>query len=227
VLPSLRAFSLLAACVCLLVALSLPAASGQERAGGSPSQSGDITLEDTHKRPKAASARGSEDLKAWLASLDASFTSGAVKEPRELSDEGVHELAALYFFCAVRAGSCPFILDTALESDVIVSKNEREASCPTMSRFWKVWVAGDFDQHARYAIGAGAAEQMDSFNTQERPSYVKCKGTVAEILEDRSNLEARYQAGGEARTSLDRTTKLLDDLAARGVNYRAGAPVSR
>ena len=185
-------------------------------------QSGDIQLEDTSKKTKDAPERGRDELNAWFSSLEKSFRSGIVREPVQLGDAGVTYLAMFYFYCTTRIGSCPFILDTILESDVIRSQNEKENSCPTMTRFWKAWLAGDFDSRAKYEISAAVAEKMDQFNSTERPRYIKCKDAVADILEDRSNLESRYGESGVASANLNRTRSLLQELWAKGIDVFVG-----
>ncbi len=191
-----------------------PAASGAL-------QSGEMALEDTRQRPVPASQRAKASVEKWLDSLDQSFRSGAVRPVEGLDDAGVSYMASLYLFCAVRAGGCPFILDTVLESDVILSKGEKAASCPTMSRFWKAWLAGDFDERSRYSIAPATAERLDAFNTAERPRYVRCKDTVALILADRSNFEARYSENGVARQSFEKTRKLLQEIWEKQIDITA------
>ncbi len=175
-------------------------------------QHGDMVLEETDQRTLSASQRGKAEVSTWLNSLEEVFRDGAVRSPAALGDAGIGYLASFYFFCAVRAGGCAYILDTILESDIIRSKEEKSASCPNMSRFWKAWLAADFDQRAKYSISSAIAEKFDDFNSTERPRYVRCKETVALVLADRSALEARYAPAGEARVSLDRTRKLLEEI---------------
>lgn len=210
-----------------LIAVILMLCSGSCLASAEPvrpkaPQAGNRAPKKTQQHVVSAAERGKADVAAWLASLDKSFQSGAVRPIDDLSDAGVSYFVSLYFFCAVRVGDCPFILDTVLEGDVIQSKSEGVAACPTMSRFWKTWLAGDFDARTKYSISPAIAEKLDSFNESERPQYVKCKDTVALIVEDRSNFEARYASDGDARQSLDRTRKLLDEIWEKGVDISVG-----
>lgn len=211
----------------LIAALSLFAlitqggSSAAEPTQPSKVQSGEMVLEDTSQREVSAAQRGKAEVSTWLKSLDQCFKDGAVRAPAELGDAGVNYLASFYFFCAARSGGCSFILDSILESDVILSKEEKEASCPTMSRFWKAWIAADFDQRIKYSISSAVAEKLDDFNSTQRPRYVRCTDTVALVLADRSALEARYALQGEARLSLDRTRKLLEEIWQKGIDISA------
>ena len=184
-------------------------------------QSGDIQLEGTEQRSLSTSERGKQELQSWLTSMEKSYASGATRDPIDLGDAAVTYLVRLYFFCSSRTANCPYILDTVLESDVVSSKNERTIACSNMSRFWKGWLAGDFDQRIRYDIPASLAERLDAFNSEERPRYVRCKDAVAEILEDKSNFESRYAADGVAQVSLARTQSLLKELWDKNVDILA------
>lgn len=189
-----------------------------EPPAASKPQQGEMVLEDTTQRALSASQRGKAEVTGWLTSLDQVFKGGSVRVPTDLGDAGINYLASFYFFCAVRGGGCPFILDTILESDVVRSKEEKSVSCPTMSRFWKAWLAADYDERAKYSLSPAVAEKFDDFNATQRPRYVRCKETVALVLADRSALEARYAPDGEARLSLDRTRKLLEEIWQKGID---------
>lgn len=200
-------------CLACVISIISNVAHG-EPSGGSAVQSGDIAIEDPSRPVLPRDERGVKEARQWLTSLRASLTAPAGKPLAELGDSGVAYLDFLYFFCSVRAGECPFILDTILAGDVVESKAAGEPGCPTMTRFWKSWLAGDFDERAKYKVSASSGAKLSAFNNSQRPRYIKCKETVAELMSAKS-------ASEQGLRGLDRTEALLREVTDKGIDIFA------
>lgn len=181
---------------------------------GSSVQSGDITIEDPSHPVLSRDERGEKEAREWLSALRGRLVAPASGKSAELGDSGVSYLTFLYFFCSVRAGECPFILDAILAGDVLISKADGEPSCPTMTQFWKTWLAGDFDERSKYKVSAASGAKLAAFNASQRPRYVKCKETVAELMVKRDSAEG-------AQKSVGRTETLLREVTDKGINIFA------
>lgn len=207
------------------VALSLlvPVMSGEAQSKPPRElQEGEIKLESTRKQSRSLEARGRQETSAWMRSLQSTVQEKGARHPTELGDPGISYVAAFYFYCSVKLGDCGFILDALLEDDVITSRAAGEASCPTMNRFWKRWLAGDFDERAKYRVSAASGSRLASFNTNERPRYVKCRDTVGDIIHAPFNPDARYATDGEVRVAVARTNSLLEEIWAKNLDIFDG-----
>ena len=201
--------------ICLACVISsISNVANGEPSGASAVQSGDISIEDPSRPSLSQDERGEKEARQWLTSLRSRLSAPAAGPLTELGDSGVAYLDFLYFFCSVRAGECPFILDAILAADVAESKAAGAPGCPTMTRFWKTWLAGDFDERAKYKVSASSGAKLSAFNDARRPRYVKCKETVAELMSAKS-------ASEQGLRGLDRTEALLREVTDKGIDIFA------
>ena len=68
---------------------------------------------------------------------------------RSLEDGEVSHLAYVYLYCSIKRGICKEVIDAVLEIDIANAALEGAASCPTMKRFWKVWIENDMEKRHR------------------------------------------------------------------------------
>ena len=96
---------------------------------GSSVQSGDITIEDPSHPVLSRDERGEKEAREWLSALRGRLAAPASGKSAELGDSGVSYMASLYFFCSVRAGDCPFMLDKIIAGDVLIGQADGGAGC--------------------------------------------------------------------------------------------------
>lgn len=109
-------------------------------------------------------------------------TDGAKPLRFNLPDSNLYYLNGVLLFCSVKNGSCSFLLDTVLEVDVFNSQLDNKVECPHMLRFWQEWIDNSFEQRLSYSLGTGVLKKYQDFKTQDRPRYLKCSGTVQNIV---------------------------------------------
>jgi len=161
-------------------------------------QSGDLVLEDTTAaQKKSPYAMNQENAIEWVKGLSA----GTGKE----ADDGVLlNLAVSYLYCTVKTGVCSYMLDTVLESDF----RHGTTTCPNMKKFWKAWLGNDLEQRLKYMLPIGYAAAVTTFNSSERPKYVKCEAKLAE-----------WKPAKETRIAqITKTFKFLEEIKAKNIN---------
>jgi len=91
-----------------------------------------------------------------------------------------------------------------------------------MNRFWKRWLAGDFDARAKYRVSAASGAKLAAFNASDRPRYIKCRETVRAIVDASADKKERYAQDGEVQTSIARTQSLLDEIWGKNLDIFDG-----
>jgi|GEM_PF-1715704 len=187
---------------------------------GRPVLSGELNFEDTTEK-SADSYSNTQQLtidffKDFLTTLTAT---GPVAE---LSDSQLNYLNAVYLYCSINTGKCPFILDAILETDVKRSAMSGVASCPAMTKFWKQWVANDMENRHKYSVRTAFLSVTEEFRTKDRPKYLKCKDNVSSSIAGMTSPAAlfstRYAEGSEPRRAIERTIEYLKAVQASGQN---------
>lgn len=78
-----------------------------------------------------------------------------------------------------------------------------------MNRFWRSWLAGDFEQLVKYKISVANGAALATFNTQHRARYVRCKESVAASIKERTDSASRYQVDDNIAQSIEHSAKVL------------------
>jgi hypothetical protein len=189
-------------------------------------QAGEIEIEDTKEKQRNPRQIAEEQLGTWLVEMRRYTANGGVGDVTPIGDEGTSYLSVLYLYCINKFGPCPYILDALLESDVRDSRAKGEARCPTMSKFWKTWLASDSENRSRYLLSIGAGTAIADFNVRERPRYLQCKPTVAAILADPNSGKTRWGAEGTVTTAVTKTTRLFEEIKAKQIDIHSSVGLS-
>jgi hypothetical protein len=195
-----------------------PGAYAQEvsnsQAGNKPSGAlvGSIEYADVKESESNPQLQSLEDLRRWVASVDKIAVDGGKGVPEELTPADLSYLSVAYLYCVAQRGTCPFVLDTILDSDLETSLSNGVAGCSTMKRFWKEWLRSALDERAKFLLSVSNGLKLAAFNSQERPRYVQCSNTVAELMAQHNNLGSRFGGGGTSRSSLSSIKQFLEEL---------------
>jgi hypothetical protein len=181
-------------------------------------QAGEIAIEDTQEERRNPRERTRERVQSWLAGISNYAAHEGVGDVTPLGEDGIAYLSVLYLYCMNKFGPCPHILDVVLESDVREARLQGAAACPTMSGFWKTWLASDLEGRSKYLLSIGFGTAVANFNARERSKYIQCKSTIGAILEDPEAPKARYGDGGSITAAAEKTSKLLNEIEANGID---------
>lgn len=96
-------------------------------------------------------------------------------------------LSIMYLNCIIEKGTCPELLDSILEFDVINSKIDNKVSCPNMLLFWKAWLDNDMEKRHQHHSKITQVQKIDEFNRTKRKNYTKCKDTITALIEADKN----------------------------------------
>ncbi|MBX7143888.1 MAG: hypothetical protein K1X79_05505 [Oligoflexia bacterium] len=180
---------------------------------------GEINIEDVGPRKDSFSAtqdKAIDYFDSLQETIDSVAHGQSVESIGELSDGMLSYLNAAYLYCSVNLGKCPMILDAILEIDLINSRSKRVAACPNMTRFWKGWVQGDMENRHKYMVKTGFLKVTSEFNSKERPRYLKCQDTIAEVIgdnrSDASFYAERYGSESSYNLAAAKVAKLLRDI---------------
>ena len=187
---------------------------------GSRSQTGEmnIDLSEPTKRTDSYSASQNEAIAFFrqLAATTAKLSSGGTSTIAPPSDEAISYLTAVYLYCAVNSGTCPLVLDGILEADIVNSRSQGKASCPTMKRFWNAWVKNDFEERHKFMVKTSFINSYSQFNSQTRPKFLKCEDTIAKTISGISSADAffrdRYRQGSPQEKLAAKMTSLLEQI---------------
>ena len=212
--------------ICFLVVFAfLPAALTAEELihgddGEMPKgvQMGEIKLEAAKKKrnPYKLTQENTiayfDELSLELKKLSGSG-SGTIKS---LEDDVLNHLTATYLYCSIKYGSCPFVLEAILETDVIRSRLAGKASCSNMKSFWKKWISNDMHKRIQFMIPIGFSHKKTQFNQKERPKFVKCKPTILEAISgggtNKQYFSDRYAEDSKVVGSVRKTNLLLQTI---------------
>jgi hypothetical protein len=134
----------------------------------------------------------------------------------ELAKNQLYFLNGAYLYCTLKNGTCGYMLDTILETDIINSKIDNKASCPHMLRFWQEWIDNNFEKRVDYQLGTGFITKYQDFKRNTRPQYLRCSGTVATKLKSELPLQEfikdRYSPTNDVGLAAKRTYAYLQAL---------------
>ena len=188
---------------------------------------GDIEFEgDAKVRDPYSETR--DDLIARLSVLS-QFTAKPISEPDfesfALGEPHFVHLNALYLYCSVKKGTCPDVLDTVLELDIIQSQLEGNAECSHMKHFWKTWIANDMQRRHQFQVKTGFLKDTEDFKKTTLPRYLRCSQTVAEELKSTKKTATtvefftnRYYLPSVPRQAITNTLGLLEEAKKNNIN---------
>ena len=173
-------FTLVSCCICLTAPTT---ATAQTDDSGSV-VTGEIIFEENVKRTKTYVDTEAEVIDKLDALAAYSRAPSGLPELQDLEFEDDHllYLNALYLFCSVNRGTCPEILDSILETDIIRSAVEGNAQCITLKKFWKSWLDNDMQRRHQYQVRTGYLRETEAFKKNELPRYLRCSETVKKEL---------------------------------------------
>lgn len=180
-------------------------------------QSGEITMEQDHKTEDSYEAQQETAINFLkkIQTAAANGGSGTIAAPTEPT---ISYLNVAYLYCSITQGTCPQILDAILEADVINSRSSGNvAACPIMTAFWKLYVRNDMEQRHNHYVKTGFLSTTDDFKKKVRPIYVKCKETVAHVL-DSPERASRYTPNSSTRETIAKAIKMTEELKAKVPN---------
>ena len=107
---------------------------------------------------------------------------GGFSRPAPLEKVSHQYLASVYLYCTLQRGACPVILDALLESEIVNSALSSQVSCPNMRGLWKAYIGADMERRVEYSLKVGYIAKAEEFKKKKRGRYIKCKKTIAELL---------------------------------------------
>lgn len=151
---------------------------------------------------------------ATISKFHADIASRSVANSKILFNEReLYYLNGVYLYCTLKNGTCPYILETILETDILNSQIDGKASCPHTLRFWQEWIDNSFEDRVNYNLGTGFLTKYQDFKKNIRPRYLRCSVAVErEIKKDMSSTDyiaARYAPGSEVAHNVKRTFAYL------------------
>lgn len=198
---------LVAPIIAALVLCSTAAAQDRQRSRRNV-QSGTIELQSESK--KDSYAAGAEELRLFLTNLQSAVSGGYPSQIENIKDDGVHYLTAMYLYCSIKTGVCPFFLDSLLEADVINSRLNNKAQCKNLRSFWKRYLANDMETRHQHATKIGFLTETGNFNNKERPKYIKCEGTVAAQIKGQSSAEEFFRKRYTDKSKLEAINQSIE-----------------
>ena len=209
-----------------LIVLTIPwlIAAEVKHTGKSPSKlSGDIEVElqaekkDPYAGTQELTLTYLKNLKVHL--LSVSTTSNKILLP---DSESISYLNGLYLFCTIKKGTCPAVLETVLEIDLVNSRLNNTAVCPVMKSFWKKYIENDFEGRLKYNTSTGFITKINEFNSKDRPRYLRCDDTLKEIFKEGLSpaalFSSRYGATGKSIKAIDEVIALISAVQEKQIN---------
>jgi hypothetical protein len=178
---------------------------------GSTVITGEVAYSDPNAKGRNHQFEAQDALQAWIQGVQAAAKGGGSSSVDALEPEVASYLSVLYFYCTVKDGPCPFVLEGILDAEVMRARATHEISCVSMKRFFKSYLTHGLDARGKFMYPLTRGLEMANFNEQDRPRYVECKETVSAILEDKEAIAQRF---GEKGTSLEALAK-LDNLVSQ------------
>lgn len=142
-------------------------------------------------------------------------SSGAVAELPILTETELTFLNAVYLYCTIHEGSCRSVLDALLEVDLINSHIKSSAKCPSLVRFWKLWIRNSFEDRLKYQVKTTFLKTTSDFSAKIRPKYIRCQKTVQDELTLTKNLvglSKKYNEDPERANLFPAIVLLLEKL---------------
>ena len=197
-------------------------ASAQD--GRRNAQSGEIVLEKdsvklyTQEDQQRDTVEFVRNLSTYLEAL----STGGSSQMTGLKKEQLEYLGALYLYCTINNGTCPEVLDTVLETDVINARLTKEIKCPNTKAFWKIWINSDMEKRQNYSMRTGFLNDAEEFKRSVRPKYIKCEDTIKSEVgateSDSAFFKSRYNGEKSKRQSIDKVLKQLEEIQAKKLN---------
>lgn len=173
---------------------------------------GSIDYVEANESERNPQLQSLENIQRWVASVDRISLEGGKGVPDELTPADVSYMSVAYLYCVKQQGTCPFFLETILDADLEVSRSSGVASCATLKRFWKEWLRSGLEERAKFLLSVSKGLELAAFNSQERPRYVQCSGTVAALVGPQSNLTARFGNDGASRAHHASMKQFIEQL---------------
>lgn len=165
---------------------------------------GEVAYSDPNAKGRNHQLEAQDELEAWSTQIDGAVKKGGEGTVDDLDSATTSYLSVLYFYCTTKQGPCAFVLETILDAELIRAKTKKAGSCPTMSRFFKSYLANGLDERGKFLYSLTRGLEMATFNADSRPRFLECKETVSAILEDKEVVEQRF---GEKGASLESVAK--------------------
>ncbi len=131
----------------------------------------------------------------------------------ELETREIYFLNGVYLYCTLKNGTCPYILETILETDILNSKIAGNSSCPHTLQFWREWIDNSFEERVNYNLGTGFLTKYQDFKKNVRPKYLRCSGTVERTINQNESIAdfigSRYTPGSDVGNNIKRTLGYL------------------
>jgi hypothetical protein len=151
---------------------------------------------------------------ATISKLNKEIASRSVSATKiSFNERELYYLNGVYLYCTLKNGTCPYILETILETDILNSQIDGKASCPHTLRFWQEWIDNSFEDRVNYNLGTGFLTKYQDFKKNIRPRYLRCSATVEREIKNNtpSNdyISARYAPSSEVAHNVKRTLAYL------------------
>lgn len=206
----IRIFSILS-CICLsltsFLSSSLPRANAQSNV-----QSGDIAIEELSAQKSSYQTHQDRVIEIFTGvrdGLSSPLNIAEITVPRD----GIIFLNAVYLHCAVARGTCPLVLEALLNLDVLHAAKSGTFECPNLTQFWRSWLENQMEDRHKYMVRTSHIQTTASFNSLERPKYIKCKETVQQILGSNAQGSAvvgkRFAANTDAQQNIAQMVEYL------------------
>jgi hypothetical protein len=194
------------------VALGEETAPVQSKSAGNGVISGEVAYSDPNAKGRNHQLEAQDSLEVWIHQAEAVAKSGGEGNVGELAPEIASYLSVLYFYCTLRDGPCPFVLESILDVEILRARASKEISCSSMQRFFKSYLKHGLDDRGKFLYPLTRGLEMANFNEGSRPRFLECKETVAAMLNDKEIMAQRFGEKGEALGSLSKLADLVSQV---------------
>ena len=191
------------------VALGEDSSTTAPTGAGSRVVSGEVAYSDPNAKGRNHQLEAQDALETWITQAQEISKRGGEGIIGDLDPEIASYLSVLYFFCTVKEGPCPYVLESILDVEILRARATKQVSCSSMQRFFKGYLKHALDERGKFLYPLTRGLEMANFNEQSRPRFLECKDTVAAILEDKEVMAQRFGEKGQALESLGKLSALV------------------
>lgn len=147
---------------------------------------------------------------------------GSLEKTGTLTDNQLNYLNGVYLYCTVNTGTCPAVLESLYEIDLINSKISGIVACPILTQFWKLWLRSEMEKRQGFLVKTSYITATSEFTNKIRPRFVKCIDSVKTDLENSAAADTffkeRYVPQSKPIQAVEKTIQILKTLKDRSIN---------
>ena len=189
-----------------------------------PPQVGAINIEEQEEKKETYGTVQDKAISFFseVESKQTQLAQGNISAVGSIPDNILNYLSGVYLYCAVNLGTCPLVLETLLETDIINGKVNHDNDCPNLKRFWNFWVGNGMEERHKYLTKIAHVRAISDFNTKERPKFLLCQETVKQqttsALPSDAYFKQRYSQNPALKALSARLAAYLNQLKQGEIN---------